>query len=251
MPTVSGVAGVFMKESTLLRKASVPVFVGTAIAVWWFLALGRPTYLFPSPLDVGNRAVQLLFDRYFLTQVLVSIAHVWVSVVLSFVSGLMIVILAYYIPVLGLAVRSRLTPFLSSFSGIGWMLIASMWFGIGSASVIFSMTAAVDNVDREIIEMQDSFTRSKGRGLIFILLPILSPFMFASIISMLGIAWTSALIAELFVGGHGLGHVINLARQEFDTAAIFVVIAIVIALVAGVNRFVLVPVRAVVFRHGG
>ena len=36
-----------------------------------------------------------------------------------------------------------------------------------------------------------------------------------------GTAWKVALTAELFGGGSGLGYLMNLARQSFDTAMIF------------------------------
>ena len=38
-----------------------------------------------------------------------------------------------------LAVHGRISPFLNSFSGTGWVLLAVLWFGLGDVTVIFSL----------------------------------------------------------------------------------------------------------------
>ena len=42
---------------------------------------------------------------------------------------------------------------------------------------------------------------------------------------------------------------INLARQEFDTATIFAAIIIIIGFVHGMDQYVLAPLQAKVSRH--
>ncbi len=46
--------------------------------------------------------------------------------------------------------------------------------------------------------------------------------MFATLRIMFGVAWKVTLTAELFGGNSGLGYLINMARQDFDTTTIFV-----------------------------
>jgi NitT/TauT family transport system permease protein/sulfonate transport system permease protein len=57
------------------------------------------------------------------------------------------------------------------------------------------------------------------------------------------------LTAELFGGNAGLGYMINLSRQEFDTTTIFAAIILIIALVHCMDQYVLAPLQAGVSRH--
>jgi len=58
-----------------------------------------------------------------------------------------------------------------------------------------------------------------------------------------GVAWKVALIAELFGAEIGLGHLLNIASQNFDTTLVFAVIVTLIILVIGVERLVFDPIE--------
>ena len=74
---------------------------------------------------------------------------------------------------------------------------------------------------------------------VLILVPSLYPFIFATLRIMFGVAWKVTLTAELFGGNSGLGYMINMSRQEFDTTTIFAAIILIIAFVHGVDELVL------------
>jgi NitT/TauT family transport system permease protein len=165
------------------------------------------------------------------------------------------------VPVLRFAIERRIGPFLNAFSAIGWTLLSIMWFGVSPLTVIFAisavlvpfalvnMAAGLANLDAEIMEMAGSFTRRKRRMFALVIVPSLYPFIFATLRIMFGVAWKVTLTAELFGGNSGLGYMINLARQEFDTATIFAAIIIIIAFVHSMDRYVLGPLQANVSRH--
>jgi NitT/TauT family transport system permease protein len=69
------------------------------------------------------------------------------------------------------------------------------------------------------------------------------PFMFATLRISFGVAWKVALTAELFGGNSGLGFVVNLARQSFNTGQIFAVIAIIVVIYVGTDNLVLDPLQ--------
>jgi len=58
-----------------------------------------------------------------------------------------------------------------------------------------------------------------------------------------------ALTAELFGGDRGLGFLLNLARQDFDTPLILVVILIIIIFVYSTERFVFTPLQNSLAEH--
>jgi NitT/TauT family transport system permease protein len=165
------------------------------------------------------------------------------------------------VPLSRTAIERRLGPFLNSFSAIGWTLLSIMWFGVTPLTVIFAisvvlipfalvnMSAGLAGLDRELIEMATSFTRQRWRSFAKVVLPSLYPFIFATLRIMFGVAWKVTLTAELFGGNSGLGYMINLARQEFDTETIFAAIIFIIAFVHGMDLFVLAPLQNRLSRH--
>jgi NitT/TauT family transport system permease protein/sulfonate transport system permease protein len=152
---------------------------------------------------------------------------------------------------------------MSAFSGIGWTLLAVIWFGVSSFTVVFTIVAvllpfAMVNLreglmalDRELLEMGRSFGRSRQRGWTLLVLPSLVPFMAATLRIMFGVAWKVALTAELFGGGRGLGYLINLARQDYDTAMLFAVILFIIAAVTAADRWLFAPLERLTTRQFG
>ncbi len=169
-------------------------------------------------------------------------SHIFAAIALSFAIGGGLALLAHYAPVFRLAVHGRLSPFLNSFSGIGWTLLSIVWFGVNDGTVVFAISVvlipfAIINiregevpVDTEMLEMAASFTRSRWRQFTRVVLPALVPFIFATIRISYGVAWKVALAAELFGGRSGLGYLFNTARQNFDMPLILVVVIVIIAL---------------------
>jgi len=216
--------------------------------------LATPVVL-PGPIAVLRSLWELAISTRGVRHLVASILHVCVAVAVSFLIGGLLALAAHYMRVVRFAVHNRLGPFLNSFSGIGWMLLALMWFGVGGVSVIFAISAvlvpfALVNtaaglaaLDETMTEMGRSFTRNRWRQFLLVTLPSLYPFVFATLRIMFGVAWKVTLTAELFAGDEGLGYVINLSRQEYDTSAIFAVIIVIIAFVYSTDRFILAPLQ--------
>ena len=150
------------------------------------------------------------YNPLLLGHLLISIGHICAAVVIAFVLGSALAMTAHYLPVCRLMIHGRIAPFLNSFSGIGWTLLAVIWFGLDHTTVIFAiaavltpfaivnMRAGLENLDPELLEMARSFSRSRWRGFSYIVLPSLYPFMFATLRISFGVAWKVALTAELF-----------------------------------------------------
>ena len=76
------------------------------------------------------------------------------------------------------------------------------------------------NVSRS---MARSFTDSSLRQFILVGLPMLTPFLFATLRLNFGVAWKIALTAELLGGNAGLGYLMNLAMQDQNTTRILTI----------------------------
>ncbi len=231
------------------------------LAAWELASLVAPSYLLPGPVPVAQRLWVFVTNARDLGHLGASLFHVATAISISFVIGSLLALIPYYVPVLRFAIERRIGPFLNAFSAIGWTLLSIMWFGVTPLTVIFAisavlvpfalvnMAAGLANIDAEMIEMGASFTRKRGRMFALVIVPSLYPFIFATLRIMFGVAWKVTLTAELFGGNSGLGYMINLARQEFDTATIFAAIILIIAFVHGMDRYVLGPLQGSVSRH--
>ena len=247
------------------RKARLAghLFALAFLAIWILYSSLVESYVMPGPWLVFARLGLMFTDVHEIGHMFYSFAHIIASVAISFVIGTALAFLAHYLGTFERMVHGRLSPFLNSFSGIGWTFLAIIWFGISDVTVIFvismvlipfaiiNMREALANLDQERIEMSVSFTRSGWRRFRLVILPSLYPFMFATLRISFGVAWKVALTAELFGGNTGLGYMLNLARQDFDMPLVIAVIVIIIAFVYSTDRWIFMPIQAHLARHHG
>jgi len=232
------------------RRVAVFVFLAAVLAGWQIYSGFMPPVLIPSPMRVAERFVTMWSDPGFLSYAGATVMHVLLSVSLAFGLGLAIALLAYFFPALNAAVYRRAAPFLNSFPGVGWAFLALIWFGINSKAVIFSsavamlplaiinLGAGLRELNRETIEMSVSFSRQTRRRIGLVMLPMMFPYMFATLRLCFGVSWQIVLIVELLCGAPGLGAVISVARQRYWTDMIFAVVALILIIVFIADRLI-------------
>jgi NitT/TauT family transport system permease protein len=243
------------------QRWAAHLFTLVFLLLWEGASWVLPSFLLPGPGEVALGLYHFLGNTRQVWHLAISIAHVLGAIVVSFALGALLALLPYYFPVWRFAIQHRLAPLLNAFSGVGWALLAVMWFGINSGAVVFTISAVLvpfalvnlwaglNNLDPELLEMSRSLTRARGRQFRHVILPLLYPFVFATLRIMFGVAWKVTLTAELFGGNSGLGYLINMARQDFDTTTIFVCIALIIIFVYGTDRLVFSPLQKRLSRH--
>jgi NitT/TauT family transport system permease protein len=242
-------------------RAAAHLFTLAFLGVWAAYSATVPAFVLPGPVPVAVRLYQFLTTYDLFKQAFASLAHTVAAMAISFLAGCAFAFLAYYLPVFRLAVHGRLSPFLNSFSGIGWTLLSIVWFGINDATVVFAisvvltpfaiinMREGLETLDREMLEMAASFTRNRWREFVLVVLPALAPFVFATLRISFGVAWKVALAAELFGGRSGLGYLFNAARENFDVRLILAIIIVIISFVHATDRLLFVPIEARIARH--
>jgi len=249
--------------SVAARQLWTHTFTVLVLLGWWGLSRVLPPYLVPSPLAVLQVMARFVTELPLMLHVAASLAHVGAALLASFAIGAVLAILSKEFGFLDVLIRGRLLPLVNAFPGVGWAMLALLWFGLGNFSVVFSiglvllpaaiinMRAAIDQVDAELLEMARSFGRSRLQVLRHITLPCLIPLAFATLRINFGTSWKVALTAELFGGGSGLGYVMNLARQSYDTATIFAIFVVMVVLVYGGDRVVFEPATRLLRRIYG
>jgi ABC-type nitrate/sulfonate/bicarbonate transport system permease component len=230
-------------------------FTIAALAAWWGYAQIVPPYLLPGPFAVFGRMADFFTDATLAGQLATSLMHVSSAIVLAFVIGCALAAIAHFLPLSRLLIDSFVTPFLNAFSGIGWLFLAILWFGLNSFTVIFAVTlilvpftiinvrVGLQELDGELLELGRSLSRSIYRRATKIILPLLIPYLFAALRTSFGVSWKVVLTAELFGGNAGVGYLLNVARQEFDTETIFAIILFILLFVAAAETLIFRPVQ--------
>jgi NitT/TauT family transport system ATP-binding protein len=236
-------------------------FVVLALVGWYIYSKFVPEFIIPNPLDVLRITGELFYSPRYMWDTYVSFFRVVISVVLSLGIAGVIVCAGWYLSPLRLLVANRIIPILNAFPSLGWAILAVIWFGVNTISVLFVEVAillpfaminlweGVKSLDAETLEMARSFTKGRWNVLYRITLPLLFPFIFSAVRMSYGVAWKVALIAELFGAEVGLGHLLNIASQSLDTPLVFAVIVTLIILVIGVERLVFDPIEKRAQRH--
>ena len=236
-------------------------FTLAALACWAVAGWLLPPYLVAGPDVVALRALKFFTDPGDALHLAVSLGHVLGSVAVAFALGGALALSNHYWPVTRIMIQHRWYPFLNSFSGIGWAVLAVLWFGPSHLTVFFAISSTLtpfifvnlreglEALDKELLEMGESFSRFRFRRFRLIILPSLYPFIFAALRIAFGVGWKATLIAELFGTNQGLGYLINVARVEFDGATIFTIIALVVFIVYVADRYVFAPAQARLSRH--
>lgn len=226
-----------------------------ALLAWWIYSLLVPAYQIPGPVIVAKRMLAFVTDPLLALQLSISLAHAGSAIVLAFFIGAALAFCAHFIPATRLLIDSRITPFLNAFSAIGWLFLGILWFGLDDTTVIFAITmilipfsainlrAGLNELDGELIELGTSLTRTRLKLLVKVIVPMMVPYVFATLRISFGVAWKVTLTAELFGGNAGVGYMLNVARQEFDTETIFAVILFILLFVACMEVFVFRPLQ--------
>lgn len=226
-----------------------------ALLAWWMLARGLPEFILPGPVGVVRRLIELFMMPEFLWHTFTSAWRVLVSIAAALLIGGGLAFLAHGVPWLEAVIDERIKPVLNSFPSIGWAILAAIWFKPGDFGVIFvevailipfcliNIAEGLRNIDRELMEMGQSFTRRRSRILWRLTLPLLVPYGLSATRIAYGIAWKIALVAELLGAPSGLGYLMLRAQTAADsTTFLATCFAIVLMFVAG-ERLVIVPLE--------
>lgn len=232
-----------------------------ALGLWAISGVFLPSYLLPAPWIVAAELWRFVENSHMWWHTAVTLEHVFLSVGLSMIVGGALALLAHYVPVFRLAVHGRLSPFLNSFAGTGWVLVAVLWFGLSDETVVFSISMVLipfaiinirhglESLDPDLVEMGLSFSRGRFGRFTRIVLPALVPFLFSTLRICFSVAWKAALTAELFGGNAGFGYLFDQARQDYDTPLVITIILLIVIFVYVTERYFFEPANAKLQAH--
>ena len=229
-------ANVWKRHRTAItRTIAVVIFFG----VWeWSVRSGGVSPLFlSSPSLIAERLVEVFADGSIWP-------HMAASGEIAFWGFLFSVL--FGVPLGTLMGRSRLArdtlePFIMakySSPTVAFLPLLIIWLGIGAPSkialvflgavfvIIINTEVGVSTVDRRLIETARSFTASELQILIKVVAPAAVPYIVAGMRLAIGRVLIMVVVAELYAATAGLGYLIFQAGASYDTAMLFVGVAI-------------------------
>jgi NitT/TauT family transport system permease protein len=228
--------------------------VAAALGAWALGAGSLPEFVLPGPVAVGKRLIALFTEPTFLSHTLASVTRVLLSVALALAVGGGLALLNRAVPAVDWVVRGMVLPFFSSFPSIGWAILAAIWFQPGHFAVVFVQVAilipfcliniaeGLRQIDRETVEMADSFTRNRSRIVLWVMAPLLLPYVLGALRIAYGIAWKIALVAELLGATSGLGFLMLQSQGSADMPTVMAACAAVVLLFVAGEKLILDPI---------
>jgi sulfonate transport system permease protein len=205
--------------------------------------------------QIGGAFLELATSVVFWSNAAATGTRVLLAVTIATIVGSLIGIMPRYIPWTRSIVDDILVPFFTSFPGIAWAILGTIWFGVTSTAVLIvqilivlpfalvNVTEGSKAIGNDEVEMGRSFTR-RGLSVFWrIELPLLTPFILSSVRIAYGVCWKVSLIAELFGAHTGIGYMMQLAQDLGDIDRIIALCLWIVMFVIIGERLLLNPLE--------
>ena len=201
------------------------------LAIWQLVALWADSRLFPLPMTVLEVLLESIAEGELQYHIGHTLLRVAVSFALAMAVGIGIGITLGRSKPLDRFFDGWLTLFLNV-PALVTIILCYVWLGlIETAAVLAVAINKIPNVvvtiregaralERDYLEMAQSFRLSRFTVLRHIVLPQLAPFLIASTRSGLALIWKIVLVVELLGRSNGVGFQLHLFFQLFDIASI-------------------------------
>ena len=224
------------------------------LAIWQLAAALLDSRVLPQPLAVLEIILAGIADGSIPYHVGITLARVAVSFAIAMLIGIALGIAMGRAKTLDRFFDSWLVLFLN-IPALVTIILCYVWFGLIEAAAILAVAVnKIPNVtvtlregaralDRDLLEMAQSFRLGRGRTLRHVVLPQLYPFIMAAARSGLALIWKIVLVVELLGRSDGVGFQLYVFFQLFDVAQIFAYALAFIAVVQVIELALLQPLE--------
>ena len=239
VPVMSRESGASREKRSVVRpsraKQYEPVVIGTlsvviALTVWQLVANARvmPILFLPGPNDVAQAFVKLFQTGDIWLDIGTSGAELGIGYGMAIAIGLVTgLLMGWYT-----RFQYALDPFVNFFYSTPRIVLIPLfiiWFGIDMPSkiaviflgalfpIIINTMAGVRNTEAALLRVARSFGASDALIFRRVVLPGSVPFILTGFRLGIGHALTGVVVAELIAARHGVGQLIAIAGQTFQT----------------------------------
>lgn len=208
----------------------------------------------PSIGQVWSTTVELVSNGELFGDIQASMVRWALGIGVGVVSGLVLGVLAGLIRRIADLVEP-LATFFTAVSGVAWIPLAILWFGLGTPTVVFVIWNTVFFLVfantllgvRSVQVVLEDAVRTLGAGRIHVIrtviVPGAMPHMIVGIRSGFGFGWRALIAAEIIGSSEGLGTLIYSARESYRSDIIIAGILVIAALSILTDRLIFVPLQ--------
>jgi NitT/TauT family transport system permease protein len=190
--------------------------VALALFVWKGISLFSLPVMFPGPLDLIDRIIEIYSDPASYRVVGQSLLRIFEGFLFSMLAGTAFGIVMGLSGAIGIFFDSWIMVLLTVPS-VCWAFLSVLWFGISEAAPILTIVLIVfpfvvmniwegtKALEKDLIEMGRAYKAKRSLMLRNVLIPQLMPYIFSSLRIALSLSWKVALVAEAFGAGSGVG----------------------------------------------
>ena len=240
------------------KVAGILLFFG----LWHWASEAFSGLVVAPPLDTFAAGYRMVTNPEFLTRHFgISLVRMGMALGIGVATGGTLGVFAGLFP----AVRALLEPLrwmLMTVPGVVIVVVFMLWFGMGTpmvvaisasmgAPVIFVHVAdAMALVDRQLLEMARVYGFGFRARLVRIYaMAVAGPF-FSALVVVAGNTIRVVVLAEVLGAGQGIGYCLSVARSRLDTPDLYALALISMAVVGGLEFFLLRPLERKLVRKG-
>lgn len=229
--------------------------LGLLVVVWHLAASAYNPLLLPSPSETFAELVTLAKDGDLARAARDTGGRALTGIGLAAVAGGALGLLAGH----RLEAHMAVSPAVSALQvvpPIAWIVMTLIWFGTGGRAVTFTVAAVslpmlyiavvegVRNCDRDLAEMARAFSAPPVARFRDLLVPQVGSYVFPALVSASGVAWKSAVMAEVLGADSGIGSGLTRARVNLNTPEVFAWVLAMVVIFLAFEYLVLRPLRA-------
>jgi NitT/TauT family transport system permease protein len=235
----------------------VPFFTPVVVLLLWQLLVSvrlYPEFLIPSPLSVAQKFAQVWQDGTWQLHTLTTLQEMLIGLLWGVSIGVMLGYVIAKFPI----VETILSPIIVAFQAtpiVAYAPLLVVWFGTGLTSkyvtcaiIVFFPTllntiVGIRNVPQDWRDLMRSLNASWLETFIKLELPSAMPVFLTGLKTSATLALIGAVVGEFVSARSGLGFWVNLARNQYDTPLVFVVVFTMTSLALGLYGTVMVLER--------
>ncbi len=225
------------------------------VILWQILSYFVHEILLASPAQACAALWEMVGTPYFMAHFLISVKRIFLGLFLGVLVGFVLGIIAG----LNRDIKYLLAPFrwlMLSISPVVLVVLAMLWFGMGTKMVVFITTAltapiiyvntvkGIELVDERLIEMADIYQFSLGMRIKDLYMPAIIGPLSAAMVLVTCMGARVVILAEIMGADNGIGFALGAARADLEVPTLFAWVIVSLAIVA-LFEFVLVgPIEA-------
>jgi NitT/TauT family transport system permease protein/taurine transport system permease protein len=225
-----------------------PVFIPKVSEVW------ESFFLLQEDCEGFSAAILLDQSCMMSTHILSSVGRVILAAIIGLPAGIALGIFAGMSRPIS-RVLEPIGVFANSISGIAWIPLAIVWFGVGWMTTLFIMLNTIFWLMffnamlgvRSIAKVYEQSVLTMGGSRWDVITNVYLPGAMPSIISgmrmSMGFGWRALIAAEMIGGDSGLGFMIFTSASEFKIEEVFLGVIIISLIFLATDRYFLIPLE--------